>query len=252
MKPFMYRRLILLVAVAVSVTATPARTFPAASTDPVTDTTPASTTTVDVDKASTSFVHWQPGAAHCTFSSPSRVLDIALSSPSATLAAPTSFLTPELEDITGKATDSSFDEQSSGTFPDTASSPGPVPVEFMRMGNIAVAPRVIFGIIFAFALFVALHLALLFLGYRCCCSRRRVVHPHPPPRISVAVYPTPHPYRSSTQTVASGSSDAGDDRKDDVSVRDSGVARVEMLPITRPKPARHHSRPRVPLMESVY
>ncbi|KAJ7776800.1 hypothetical protein DFH07DRAFT_30469 [Mycena maculata] len=245
MKPITYRLPFLLAPVVVSVVATPARIFPAASIATV---TPASIVTVDVDEASTSFVQQQPAIAHCTTYSPSRALDTPLSPP-ATLAAPTNFLAPKLEVSTGKAVDGSFDEQPSGTFPETTSSPGPDPVELMRMGDVMVSPRVIFWMIFGFALFAAVNVGFFFVWHKCCCPR---------PRISVAVpYPAPRPARPSTQTAEFSVSRGEDDCKGDVSVRDSGVAGVEMLPITRPitrpKPARHiYSRPRVPLMDSAF
>ncbi|KAJ7465016.1 hypothetical protein FB451DRAFT_1402746 [Mycena latifolia] len=148
----------------------------------------------------------------------------------------------------------------SNTTAEESTTPDTVPVYvFMDNGSgLPVSPKIIFGIIFAFILFVALNIALFCLwNKRFCRSRSPNVPPSRCPHVAMTVScaltcPRPaNPRPLSCETMVGRASDA----KDDDSVKHSGAeAResLELVPVTRPAHAWTRGRPRAPLVENAF
>ncbi|KAJ7465012.1 hypothetical protein FB451DRAFT_1262356, partial [Mycena latifolia] len=130
----------------------------------------------------------------------------------------------------------------SNTTAEESTTPDTVPVYvFMDSGSsLPVSPKIIFGIIFAFSLFVAFNIALFCLwNKRSCRSCSPNVPPSRCPHVAMTVScaltcPRPaHPRPLSCETMVGRASDA----KDDDSVKHSGAAAgesLELVPVTRP------------------
>ncbi|KAJ7505858.1 hypothetical protein B0H11DRAFT_1904431 [Mycena galericulata] len=234
----MYRPpLLLIVSLALIVAAMPARA-PAItlSSTTLTAASPKAVNSV-VSSASTFSAQQQFGIAYAT-----SVSNVTGSSALPVVAEATKALRRELSDGAEQP-----------TIPSTTSFSGP---DFRDMGDM-LSPKIIFGIIFGFTLFVAVNVALCLLWYKChAASRSRRARRLPggtrvtatvsyPAQPSGSYHSRSHSPRQTTTTRPSGSNDG----KEDVSVWETVAAGVELQEPTRPMRVQH-SRPREPLMEA--